>query len=308
MSHWDPVLKRRVKNSQKINYVTKTEKDLINKSRNEKEDKLQKDLNTYLFKPVIAAGILTAAGMTLPAIAVATATSKLNQIITKETGLPVELMNNANFVDFAKKTGAKYVISAAEQIPTIILNSVKKKEEFSTESLTEAQDLIKASYKSQAVADTILDKYGYKRLENVSTMDTKVYLKDGVPTILHRGSTTMKDWADDLLLGIGAPTTLRKKRVETLIQNLEQKYGATNSIGHSLGGYLAENTGSTGNITTFNKFATIFEKDKILSNKQTDYYNEGDWASAIGIYSQLGGKRQKIKNFTFNPLEAHKYN
>ena len=115
---------------------------------------------------------------------------------------------------------------------------------------------LKASYQSNDKAEKELQKSGYKLDKELSGKRAKVYVdENGQPTIAYRGTQNFHDVMTDFAIPLGlADKTKRMQHSRTLVQKVERKYGQpTSAIGHSLGGYLAENSGARGNITTFNK-------------------------------------------------------
>ena len=65
-------------------------------------------------------------------------------------------------------------------------------------------DLLKASYLPQKDAKAKMAKRGYGYDDQLSTMNTKVFISpDGKPVISHRGTKTIKDIADDALVALG---------------------------------------------------------------------------------------------------------
>jgi hypothetical protein len=83
-----------------------------------------------------------------------------------------------------------------------------------------------------------MTKKGYKMDKSLSSMDTKVFVKDGKPLIVHRGTSNLKDWGDDALLAVGlGHYGTRYKNAQRVTQKAEEKYGKpADSVGHSYGG------------------------------------------------------------------------
>ena len=64
--------------------------------------------------------------------------------------------------------------------------------------------LLKLGYENQKEAKKDAKKYGYSYDGQLSNNETKVFVKDGKPTIVHRGSKKVKDWlVDDALILFG---------------------------------------------------------------------------------------------------------
>ncbi|KAJ1626789.1 hypothetical protein T492DRAFT_842907 [Pavlovales sp. CCMP2436] len=125
-----------------------------------------------------------------------------------------------------------------------------------------AIDLARASYLPLDQAATFGDSLGFTLDQQLTQVDTLVYTdkRTGQPTIVHRGSTTPRDFlVDDALIAFGSGReTQRQRRAREITAEAETKYNKpSNSTGHSLGGRLAERSGSRGSIITFNKAAGL---------------------------------------------------
>ena len=117
-------------------------------------------------------------------------------------------------------------------------------------------DLVKASYLPQKEAEKKLKDKGYKYDYELSKMNTKILLDpNGQPIILHRGSKTARDFLDDGLLLFGLEKySKRFQDAKKITKEVEEKYNkSASTIGHSLGGSLAEKSGAHGDIITYNK-------------------------------------------------------
>ena len=174
----------------------------------------------------------------------------------------------------------------------------------------ETKDIFQSAYLPQKEAANNLEKHHYERDPQHSTMDTKVFVnkETNQPIIIHRGTKTIKDVFDDALVGVGlGKLSHRHKNAERLTKKLELKYGkAPDLYGHSLGGHLAENSGTKGNIITYNKAVGIGDIGKKLGHNQLDIRTKGDIIS-LPSYLQSGAKRKIIENKNKNPnaLNAH---
>jgi hypothetical protein len=150
---------------------------------------------------------------------------------------------------------------------------------------TNLGELINAAYMPQKQAVSYLEKRKLRIDPELSKMDTKVFVDDtGAPLILHRGSNTVKDWIDDSLLAVGlGKYGHRYKEAQRITKKAENKYGrAANTVGDSYGGWLAENSGSHGSITTFNKAAGLADiGTKKNSKRQKDIRVSGDVVSYL---------------------------
>jgi hypothetical protein len=170
--------------------------------------------------------------------------------------------------------------------------------------------LLKAGYKSQKDAAKDLEKdYNYDK--ELSSMDTKVFVnkETGKPVVVHRGTTTLKDWGTDLLVGAGLSRfSGRFQRAKRLTKAVEKKYNtSTDAVGHSLGGNLAEHSGNHGETVTLNKAVGIRDMYAKRRASQTDIYTEGDIIGAPGRMTQRGAHKEIIKNTSGKGvLNAHK--
>lgn len=170
--------------------------------------------------------------------------------------------------------------------------------------------LLKASYKSQKDAAKDLEKdYTYDK--ELSSMDTKVFVnkETGKPVVVHRGTTTLKDWGTDLLVGAGLSRfSGRFQRAKKVTAAVEKKYGTSaDAVGHSLGGNLAEHSGNHGETVTLNKAVGVRDMFAKRRSSQTDIYTEGDVIGAPGRLTQRGAHKEVIKNTSGKGvLNAHK--
>ena len=64
-------------------------------------------------------------------------------------------------------------------------------------------DLIKASYLPQREAEDLMKKRGYTYDKDLSSMESKVFVKNGRPVISHRGSVRLTDWLEDAQIAFG---------------------------------------------------------------------------------------------------------
>jgi hypothetical protein len=184
--------------------------------------------------------------------------------------------------------------------------------------------LLKFGYENQKEAARDAKKLGYSYDNQLSNNETKVFVKDGKPTIVHRGSKRVKDWlVDDALILFGleekaAPLfnrlglPLRSTKAKNITKQVEAKYGNSNALGHSLGGRLAENSGAHGNIITYNKAVGLGDVGtKKNSKRQLDVRAEGDVVSLLGHTQNANKETIKNKGSTNlsniqNAFNAHK--
>lgn len=159
-----------------------------------------------------------------------------------------------------------------------------------------------ASYQDNDTAKKTLSKQGLKLDEQLSGKRAKVFVNaEGKPTVSFRGTNNKRDIITDALImgGLGKYTN-RVKHSKKVIKEVENKYNQpSGAIGHSLGGYLAENSGAKGNITTYNKLATGMNKK---NKKQTDIRTNKDIAS---ILTRKSRNNVELRSKSNNPFISH---
>lgn len=169
------------------------------------------------------------------------------------------------------------------------------------------KDLLKASYKTQKEAASMLAPKGYRYDSELSNMTNKVLVDPkGNPVVLHRGSVRVSDWlANNAALAVGlekyAPRFKESKRV---IEQVKQKYPGTTvtSTGHSLGGALAEKSGAD-RVVTFQKGSGLADIGRTVKSNQTDIRSKYDVPSALSQW-QTGGNRIQLDG-SIDPLKTH---
>jgi len=176
-------------------------------------------------------------------------------------------------------------------------------------SKTDFKDILKASYMPQAKASEYMAKRGYGYDDELSTMQSKVFVSpSGKPIIAQRGSTRVSDWlVEDPLAAVGISSN-RVGLAKDLNKATLNKYNqsATN-VGHSLGGYLAEKGANKDSaVYTYNKAAGIQSLYTPTSKSQTDYRTTLDIPSALSSF-QSGGEKKTISG-SWNPILSHNIN
>lgn len=170
-------------------------------------------------------------------------------------------------------------------------------------------DLVKASYLPQKEAQSFLEKKKYKLDPELSKMDTKVFTdENNTPLIIHRGTHTLKDVIDDGLLAVGlGKYGHRYNEAQRITKNAEDKYNKpANTIGHSYGGWLSENSGAKGNIVTYNKAVGLGDIGKKKnSNRQLDVSVKGDRVSGLGLTQTANKETIENKHQNKNFITAH---
>lgn len=169
--------------------------------------------------------------------------------------------------------------------------------------------ILESSYKPQADFAHNVAQLGYSYDPELSTMENKVFVNDvtGKPSIAYRGSTTAKDWAGNLKLGLGFKDPEAERRIQ-LADKVKAKYGDIDTIyGHSRGSLLAERAGEkTGaKVITYNKATVPTDVFKTIRPEQTDIRTSRDIVSLPSIF-QTGGKKITLSTpITTTALGAH---
>lgn len=164
------------------------------------------------------------------------------------------------------------------------------------------QELLRASYNPK---DQVA---GFELDNSISSATSKVYHSPTQTVVAHRGTKGLADWATDSVYAYGGipyiKTTSRYKSALKVQKAAENKYGAKNvtTIGHSLGGLLAELVGGDSKeILTFNKATR--PGSNIKRDIQTDVSTTGDVVSSLNPLQK--NKQVVIESKTKNPLTEH---
>jgi hypothetical protein len=172
-------------------------------------------------------------------------------------------------------------------------------------------DLIQASYQRNSPAEQIGNKYGLKLDSSLSNSEQKVFIdKNNNPTIAYTGSRKIGDWMTDGLLALGLEKySTRFRNAKQTIDNVKRKYGDKNitTLGHSLGGSLAEYAGGN-KIITIDKGVGLSGIGKRINKNQTDIRASNDLVSLLSNTQTGNRKKITIKDkANLNPLTAHNY-
>lgn len=169
------------------------------------------------------------------------------------------------------------------------------------------KSLLKASYKSQRDAQQELEGEGWTYDPDLSTIKNKVFLDPtGSPVVLHRGSKRIgEDWIQSnipLAFGLEAYSP-RFKESKKVISDVKAKYNKpVTSIGHSLGGSLAEKSGAD-KVITYQKGTGLGDITKQIPWNQTDIRTKYDLPSALSTY-QTGGNKISLEG-SILPVTTH---
>jgi hypothetical protein len=150
---------------------------------------------------------------------------------------------------------------------------------------------------------------GYVRDNNLSGRRVQVYHNPdtGSTNVVHRGTQGWKDVATDAAVAVGRLTGRKRyKHAKKVQAQAEAKYGDVHTIGHSLGGLVAEKVGRKGKVSTLNKAVGVLELNKRIKNKhQTDIRSTGDVVSALGGMQKKNNVHEIRAPFFSNPLSEH---
>ena len=149
---------------------------------------------------------------------------------------------------------------------------------------------------------------GYKIDDSLSGKRAQVYYNDNdkKSVIVHRGTSGIQDVATDALYLIGIKTK-RFKHGQKIQNKAIEKYGKDNllTMGHSLGGTIAENVSKGGKIITLNKPVLLQDINKTIKPNQTDIKTTNDPVSFLRQY-QKGNKATNIPSTSNSLLTEHK--
>lgn len=125
----------------------------------------------------------------------------------------------------------------------------------------------------------------------------------GQVVVAHRGTEGIHDWLTDLRYGtLGAQDSARFQHSNRIQKLAEQKYGPDIiTIGHSLGGVLAEANGR-GEVLTLNKPAGFGSAKP--NPRQVDIRSSMDPVSSLRAYDRTN-KLLVVPSKTYNPITEH---
>lgn len=154
---------------------------------------------------------------------------------------------------------------------------------------------------------------GYKKDTNLSGKRVQVYSNnEGKSVVVHRGTAGFKDIITDMKFSLNKKafkSSDRYQHSKRIQEEAHKKYGKhnTTTMGHSLGGALAENVGrKSDKVITVNKAASLSPYSKKIPKNQVDIYSKKDLVSKLSHHH--GGKKVVIEAKTRNPLTEHKVN
>lgn len=221
-------------------------------------------------------------------------------------------MKKAQLKQIAKLNGIKIgkIVNGVWKEKTIkeLKQELGNLDEFNGGSLSgsELNNFMENSYKKTLddVGDYVIDK-------ELSGQRVKVYHNPntGKTIVSHRGTNSIQDVGTDIAMALGYKKGKRFTHSKNIQNQVKAKYGSDNitTLGHSLGGTLAETVGNkSGNneVITFNKGALPGDIGKKMKKNQTDIKTTKDPVSILKKF-QRGKKAVKIKSKTWNPLKEH---
>ena len=148
---------------------------------------------------------------------------------------------------------------------------------------------LKASY-SDAVAENNMREIGFIFDSELSVNNTRVWCKENEnPLILHRGSTSVLDFAlSDVLLAFSySQFDPRYYSAKKITAQVEAKYGKiAYHCGHSLGGFVCESVANINAfVVTYNKGVSPYSILKTIKNPhQTDIRTYHDLVSIMSKF------------------------
>lgn len=179
-----------------------------------------------------------------------------------------------------------------------------KKEKLDTSTL---KTILKSSYQSNRDAEKELAQKGFTLDKELSGQRAKVFTSpSGKPHIVYRGTQNRHDVLTDAALALRMGRfTNRAKHTQMVNKQVEKKYGRpAAAYGHSLGGWLAENSGAKGGVVTFNKASN---GSKVHNKNQVDVRTHNDPVSMLtpkgGTHQiQIRGKKNLLKTHSYESL------
>ena len=216
-------------------------------------------------------------------------------------------MKTSNFLRFRQvnpepleKQGFKFINKKLDDSGIELVIAYPTKLKGGKVSVAHLKRFIDNSYSTNPdknIDDYVLD-------ESLSNDIAKVYHnpKTGHATITHRGTSGLKDWANNVAYATGLyKYTDRYKRGKKAQEDTEKKYGAKNvsTIGHSQGSVLSRNLGENSKEIINLNPAYIAEKPK--SNE----YNIKSSRDVVSGLKKTHTNDINVQAETYNPLTEH---
>jgi hypothetical protein len=165
---------------------------------------------------------------------------------------------------------------------------IYKANEMENPLLENIYTFLEASYAVEE-GEAKMTKLGYRFDKDLSTIRTRVWVKNGKPLILHRGSTdVLSDFvvSDTLLFFNKSQFDPRYYEAKRITKQTQEKYGEiADHVGHSLGSAVAELVADKRSwVVTYNKGASPYSIFKPINERQTDIRNKYDLISLMSRF------------------------
>jgi hypothetical protein len=172
------------------------------------------------------------------------------------------------------------------------------------------KEIIKSSYLKNDEAEKIGNNLNYKLDRDLSNREHKVFLdKENKPIVAFTGTRKFGDVISDGLLAVGLQgLDPRFRESRKLVNNIRKKYNQPiTTVGHSLGGSLAEYAGGN-KVITVDKGVGIGGIGKKIKNNQTDIRSSNDLVSLLSL-TQKSNHRITIPKTAqiIDPLKSHNF-
>lgn len=177
-------------------------------------------------------------------------------------------------------------------------------------SSDDVRNIIHASYKTNGNIEADHGTDGYTLDHSLSNNEHKVFKdRQGNPYVAFTGTRKAGDWLTNGALAVGlGGLTPRFQESKNLIHQVNEKYRnkPVTTIGHSLGGSLAEHAGGD-KVITLDKGVGLFGLGKQIKSNQIDIRTQSDPVSLLSRF-QKADHKVAIPNTNFiDPLHAHNF-
>ncbi len=174
-------------------------------------------------------------------------------------------------------------------------------------------DLLQASYSRNKKAEQLGANSGMALDHSLSNSEHKVFYDPDKKksTVVYTGTRKFGDIITDGMLAVGlGQYTKRFKDSQKVLNETKKKYGDdVTTVGHSLGGYLAENVKGAKQRVTVNKAVGLGGIGTTVRANQTDYVVNKDPVSLLSGTQKYKSK-DSLKKIAYkgnNLITAHKY-
>lgn len=168
---------------------------------------------------------------------------------------------------------------------------------------TQLHSALKSTYQDNKTADKMLKKQGYTLDKQLSGKRAKVFVdENGQAYVAHKGTQSIQDVFTDIGYAFGKRGSKRLDHAKKVRKQAEEKYGVVNSLGHSLGGHLAERSGNTqGKVITYNKASNGYKQN---NPNQIDIRQSLD--IPVSFLTPKNKNNVTLRSKSLNPLKEHK--